>query len=192
MRRTRSRQSVRLVGPGCGHHLGVSGQDGEMIRVRLLSQRDLAWRKASLEGAWGGTVVARRGEALDALLLEGFVALDHSSRVGLLTYVVRGDEFEVVSLCAHVEGVGVGQALMNAALKQAEALGARRLWLRTTNNNFRAFRFYQRWGMDFVALDREGVARSRKVKPSIPAVDREGVPIRHELEFELMLTRVRP
>ena len=46
--------------------------------------------------------------------------------------------------------------------------------------------------MDFVALDREGVARSRKVKPSIPTVDREGVPIRHELEFELMLTLVRP
>ena len=42
--------------------------------------------------------------------------------------------------------------------------------------------------MDLVALLRDGVARSRRVKPSIPLFDEDGVPIRHELEFELLLT----
>ena len=76
---------------------------------------------------------------------------------------------------------------MDAAKDRAEELRARRIWLTTTNNNFRAFRFYQRWGMDLVAFYRNGVARSRLAKPSIPLVDREGVPVRHELEFELLL-----
>jgi hypothetical protein len=38
--------------------------------------------------------------------------------------------------------------------------------------------------MDLVALVNDGVAASRKVKPSIPMTGSDGIPIRHELIFE--------
>lgn len=44
----------------------------------------------------------------------------------------------------------------------AEAAGYRRLWLITTNDNTRAIRFYQGWGMDLCAFYRHSVRRSRK------------------------------
>ena len=62
---------------------------------------------------------------------------------------------------------------MDAARARALELGARRMWLATTNN-VRAFAFYQRWGMDLVAFYRDGVQLSRAAKPSIPGVDSDG------------------
>ncbi len=161
--------------------------DGGLIRVRPLLDGDADWKEESLRRAWGDTRVARKGELVDVLPLAGLVAVEGPERVGLLTYALRGDEFEVVTIHVEREGVGAGTALMDAALARATELQARRMWLTTTANNVRAIAFYQRWGMDLVALHRDGVARSREVKPSIPLVDRYGVPIRHELEFELLL-----
>jgi GNAT superfamily N-acetyltransferase len=158
-----------------------------VICIRPLGEHDGPWKEEDLNRVWGGPTVARKGELVDALPLEGFVAIDDGHRVGLLTYDLRGDEFEVVTIHVDIEGAGVGRALMGAARQRAEMLGARRMWLTTTNNNFRAFRFYQRLGMDLVVFHRDGVARSRQVKPSIPLVAADGVPIQHELEFELVL-----
>jgi ribosomal protein S18 acetylase RimI-like enzyme len=158
-----------------------------VIGTRPLSHEDLAWKRDSLLRAWGGTSVARKGELVDALDLDGFVAIDGVERIGLLTYALRGQELEVVTLHVDREHVGAGVALMDAARARADELGVRRMWLTTTNNNFRAFRFYQRWGMNLVALHRDGVARSRVAKPSIPLVDEDGIPVRHELELELVL-----
>jgi hypothetical protein len=76
---------------------------------------------------------------------------------------------------------------MDATRRHAEEVRARRLWLTTTNNNVRAIAFYQLWGMHLVALHTNGVERSRVVKPSIPLVDARGVPIRDELELEVLL-----
>jgi ribosomal protein S18 acetylase RimI-like enzyme len=156
------------------------------VRVRLLGSElgDAAWKEASLRRAWGSTAVARRGELVDAAVLPGFVALLDGERVGLLTYAHRDDEVEVVTLHAEVESRGVGQALMDAALAHARSVAARRLWLITTNDNLRALEFYQRWGMDLVALILDGVAVSRQAKPSIPTHNpHNGIPLRHELEL---------
>jgi ribosomal protein S18 acetylase RimI-like enzyme len=154
-----------------------------MIEVRRLHPDDEGWKRASLVAAWGATVVARRGELLDTMLLEGFVAVDAGAPIGLLTHADRGDEVEVVTLHAEAQGRGVGQALMDAVWDYARSIGARRLWLSTTNDNIRAIGFYQRWGMDLAELRRDGVTASRAVKPAIPLVA-GGIPIRHELIFE--------
>jgi ribosomal protein S18 acetylase RimI-like enzyme len=162
-----------------------------VIRIRPLSDEDASWKEESLRRVWGDTNVARKGELVDVLALEGFVALDATGRAGLLTYAFRGDEFEVVTIHADREGVGIGRALMEAAVARAIELRARRVWLTTTDNNVGAAAFYRRCGLELVAFHRDGVARSRAVKPSIPVVDRFDVPIRHELEFELRLDAAR-
>jgi hypothetical protein len=43
--------------------------------------------------------------------------------------------------------------------------------------------------MDLRRVIRNGVDASRRVKPSIPRIGSAGIPVRHELEFELVINR---
>jgi ribosomal protein S18 acetylase RimI-like enzyme len=83
-----------------------------------------------------------------------------SRRAGLVTYASRGDELEIVTIHVDQEGRGVGRALMDAVVSRARHDGVRRIWLTTTNDNLRAVAFYQRWGMDLVAVIRDGIERA--------------------------------
>ena len=76
---------------------------------------------------------------------------------------------------------------MKQCVDRARECGCRRVWLITTNNDTTAISFYQRVGMDLCAYYRHGARASRLLKPSIPLRDSSGVPIDHELEFELLL-----
>ena len=156
--------------------------------VRPLGEDDRRWAAAIEAESWGEPVVARLGELVDPRDLPGFVACLDGERAGLVTYAVRGDECEVVTLRSLREGRGVGRALLDAVRDTARRAGCRRLWLITTNDNLRAVALYQRWGMDLVALHRHAVSESRRrLKPSIPERDAQGIPIAHELELELLL-----
>ncbi len=95
-------------------------------------------------------------------------------------------ECEVVAIISAEEGRRIGQTLRDTAHDHAAVAGYRRLWLVTTNDNARAFRFYQLWGMDLCAFHRHGVLRSRKVKPSLPQWGADGIPLEHELELLLV------
>jgi len=85
------------------------------------------------------------------------------------------------------QAVGSGTALMEAVAAAARDAGCRRVWLITTNDNLRALRFYQRRGFRLAALHRDALDRSRELKPSIPDVGLDGIPLRDELELELTL-----
>ena len=140
-----------------------------------------------LSDGWGSSQIARLGEMVDAAELPSFGAEHDGERAGLATFAERADGVEVVTLQSLVEGRGVGRALMDRLRGYASRANAPRLWLTTTNDNVRAFNFYQRWGMDLVKVVHGGVDVSRALKPSIPSIGLGGVPIRHELEFELRL-----
>ena len=95
---------------------------------------------------------------------------------------------EVLTLHAAQQWAGAGSALLAAARRVAEASGARRLWLITTNDNVDALRFYQRRGYRLARVDAGAVDRSRAaLKPAIPEVGAHGIPLRDELELELLL-----
>jgi len=158
-----------------------------MIRVRSIERGDRPWVVRRLEDAFGDVTVARKGVLIDASVLPGFVATDGGRPVGLLTYDVSHGECEVLAVISTEEGRGIGRALMDATRDYAAAAGYRRLWLVTTNDNTRAFRFYQQWGMDLCAFYHYGARRSREVKPSLPERGADGIPLDHELEFELLL-----
>ncbi|MEI9887899.1 MAG: GNAT family N-acetyltransferase [Rhizomicrobium sp.] len=136
---------------------------------------------------YGGTVIVSRGRMHDARKLPGFVALDGDGLAGALTWHRDGDQVEVVSLDSFAEDKGVGSALLAAAAAQARTLGVRRIWLVTSNDNIRAIRFYQKRGWDIAALHRDAIVEARRLKPEIPLVGDNGIPIRHEIEFELVL-----
>ncbi|MEV5897120.1 GNAT family N-acetyltransferase [Nonomuraea fuscirosea] len=155
--------------------------------VRPLAAADLPWLERLFTERWGGTVSVSRGVAHHTTALPGVVALLDGERAGVATYRITGRECELVTLDSVRDGAGVGTALVDAVAGAARAEGVERLWLITTNDNLRALRFYQRYGFDLVAVHRDAVARSRALKPSIPEIGHDGIPIRHELELELPL-----
>jgi len=162
-----------------------------MIEILPVTDGDRPWVVEFLDAAWGSVWAAAHGELMDCSRQPGFVARLNGERTGLLTYQVQGGDCEVTSIASLREGRGVGRALLDAARERAEAAGCSRLWLVTTNDNTRALRIYQRWGMDLVALHHHAVRRSRRLKPSIPERGSDDIPIEHELELELRLGGAR-
>jgi GNAT superfamily N-acetyltransferase len=105
--------------------------------------------------------------------------------VGVLTYVVRGAECEVLTLHADERRKGVGSALIAEVTGIARRAGCTRLWLITTNDNVDALRFYQRRGFRLAALHPGAVdIIRRRLKAEISEVGDHGIPIRDELELE--------
>ena len=140
----------------------------------------------------GSTRVARLGEMLEPAGLPGLVAERDGEPIGLLTYIVAGDQFEVLSLHSRVGNAGAGSALLQAAAGLAAECGCRRLWLVTTNDNLHALGFYQRRGLRLCALHAGAVDRDRALKPEIPEVNPDNrVPLRDLLELELELPAPR-
>ncbi|HEY6886307.1 MAG TPA: GNAT family N-acetyltransferase [Solirubrobacter sp.] len=125
--------------------------------------------------------VARLGVLEDALAHPHLVALD-PGLAGVLTYVLRADDCEVLTLHAARSRHGAGTALLEAVRAIA---GDRRLWLMTTNDNVDALRFYQRRGFRLAKLHANAVDYSRThLKPEIPLIGNYGIPLRDELELE--------
>jgi ribosomal protein S18 acetylase RimI-like enzyme len=149
---------------------------------------DRRWAEALLEEQMGSSRVARLGEVIEAADLPGFIAERDGERLGLLTWIVDGDQLEVLSLHCRVENVGAGGALLRAATELAAGRGCRRLWLLTTNDNLHALGFYQRRGLRLCALHAGQVERDRALKPEIPEVNPDnGIPLRDLIELELPL-----
>jgi ribosomal protein S18 acetylase RimI-like enzyme len=162
----------------------LAAGEAAAVEVRPLGDDDRAWADRELERAWGEGA-ARLGELVDFRTLPGFVA---GRRAGLATYAIRGNACEVVTLNSFEPGRGVARALLDAVRDAATAAGCSRLWLITSNDNLRALRLYQRWGLELVALHRDAVRRSRQtLKPGIPERGEAGIPIAHELELEMRL-----
>jgi len=158
-----------------------------IVRIRPYGEADREWAMRFLAREWGDATVVSRGTVHDPTRLPGFVAEKDGARVGLATYNVEGEACELVTINSLAPGIGVGSALLSTVKAAAHSAGCRRLWLITTNDNTLAFRFYQGRGFRLAALHRNAVADSRVLKPQIPLTGLDGIPIRDELELELLL-----
>jgi ribosomal protein S18 acetylase RimI-like enzyme len=159
-----------------------------VIEVRPLTEGDRAWADEVEAASWSTPVVARLGELIDPTQLPSLIAFLDGQRAGLASYAVRGDECELVTIRSLREGHGVGRALLDAVRAAAVEARCTRLWLITTNDNLRALKLYQRWGMEIVAFHRHAITEARRhLKPSIPERGAHGIPIAHELKLELRL-----
>ncbi|WP_079912370.1 GNAT family N-acetyltransferase [Paenibacillus sp. 32352] len=143
--------------------------------------------KAGME-ALRGTMIVSRGRVHILQELPGFAAMIGDEIQGLITYHLREDECEIVSLDSKIEGKGLGTKLIQLVIEKARQKGCRRVWLITSNDNIKAIRFYQKRGFDLKAVYPDAITEARKIKPSIPWVGYDGIPVRHEVEFEYRVT----
>lgn len=157
------------------------------LETRALRADDQDWVRRLLEQRWLSAQIVTRGRVHDADNLPGFVAEGPGGRLGLLTYCLDADQCEVVTLDSLAERQGVGTALLAAVEHAARQGGCRRLWLITTNDNLHALRFYQQRGFALVALHRNALDVSRQLKPEIPLIGMDDIPLRDEVELEMTL-----
>jgi ribosomal protein S18 acetylase RimI-like enzyme len=160
----------------------------EKFTIRTATTSDSGWMMNVLKENWGSPRIVSRGRCHDAARLPGLIAVLNGQRVGLSIYCIENGDCEMVALTSKAEGIGIGSALIEAVRTAALSAGCRRLWLVTTNDNTDALRFYQKRGFVLVALHRNAVDRSRKLKPEIPLFGSHGIRMRDEIELEILFT----
>jgi ribosomal protein S18 acetylase RimI-like enzyme len=160
-----------------------------MPAVRRLTQDDLPQLRQFWIEHWGGEDMIARGRVYRPEQLEGFVVEDESREawIGLLTFFIEADECEITSVDSLREGQGIGSMLIEKAVEEAQVRNCKRLFLITTNDNLNALGFYQKRGFRIVAVYPGAVNESRKIKPGIPLVGMNGIPLRDEIELEIKL-----
>lgn len=157
------------------------------FEVRQVEADERPLIAAFLEAQWGSVQMVSRGRTHFADELPAFIAIWDEQMVGLVTYKIDGDECEIISLDSLMVRIGVGGALIQAVAQQAAYHNCKRVWLITSNDNLSALGFYQRRGFRLVAVYQGAIDASRMIKPSIPLVGMDNIPIHDEIELEQWL-----
>ena len=155
--------------------------------IRPLADADRAWVAQFIAQRWGAEIVVVHGVLYRPHTLPGFVAERGTEQLGLATFHTEGSACEIVTLDTLHSGIGIGTALIDAVKERARQAGCKRLWLITTNDNLNALRFYQKRGLALVAVHRNALEESRRIKPEIPLIGSDGIPLRDEIELEIDL-----
>lgn len=138
---------------------------------------------------WFTTEMIIRGEIVDMTKVDGIVGTEDGKILGLLTYRITGDICEITSLDSLIEDKGNGTLLIEKVIAIARENKCRKVILITTNDNIRAIRFYQKRGFDMAKLYHNALDISRRLKPEIPLIGDNDIPLRHEIEFEYNLEK---
>ena len=157
------------------------------FQIRPVNKNDKAWIASLLVEWWAGPKVVTHGKLHRADELPGFIAMQNDKPAGLITYNIDGKECEIATMNSLIERIGIGSALVDAVKNVAAKAGCKRLWLITTNDNTAALRFWQKRGFSLVAVYPNALAKSRLIKPEIPLIGNDGIPIRDEIEMEMIL-----
>lgn len=119
--------------------------------------------------------------------LPGFACILQNEIIGLVTYRIQKPDCEIISLDSLKPQSGIGTALIEAVTQVALGESCTKLWLVTTNDNLLALGFYQRRGFKITAVIPDAVTEARKIKPSIPLIGLEGIPLTDEIVLEKKL-----
>jgi ribosomal protein S18 acetylase RimI-like enzyme len=155
--------------------------------IRRLTLNDLPRLRRFWKENWGDEFVVAHGEIYHPDTLDGFIAFGGGEWVGEITYIFSGNDCEIVSLDSLRESQGIGTKLINAVVEEARRRNCGRVFLITTNDNLNALGFYQKRGFELVKIYRGAVNESRKIKPGIPLIGENKIPIRDEIELEMTL-----
>jgi ribosomal protein S18 acetylase RimI-like enzyme len=159
----------------------------EEIIIKPLQNTDNKWVKTQLEKEWGSVDIVTRGKIINVAKLPGLKAIFGNQNAGFVAYKINNTECEIVALKSLVEGKGVGTKLLDEVIRIAKESNCRRIWLITTNDNIKALRFYQKRGFRLSAIYPNALDQSRKLKPEIPEIGIDGIPLRDEIEVEMKL-----
>jgi ribosomal protein S18 acetylase RimI-like enzyme len=137
------------------------------VQVRDVADVDRPWLRELFASLWGLPVVTPVRAYEEPQRLDGVIAEVDGEPVGAATFHVDGPEWEIVTVNAVRPGVGAGRAVLEGLRRRAEAAGASRVWLVTTDDDEGAIGFYEHLGMRRVRLHRRFIDVVRAAKPDV-------------------------
>ena len=153
-----------------------------------IRQVEAALRKkiqSILDDTWGGPYIAVNGKLWDSRMMPGYAAVRGDDILGYLLYEFHDGVCEIMVLESVIQNIGIASALIVQTKKSAKANGASKVIVQTSNDNTHAFRFYQRRGFTIREIRLGAMDAARRLKPSIPLIGEDGIPLRDEIEFEI-------
>jgi len=136
---------------------------------------------------WSSPMSVSRGRIFNTADLLGYILKRDKEVIGLVTYKIDRDDCEIITLDSKLTNQGLASQLIAKVIEKARINRCKRVWLITTNDNTNAIRFYQKRGFEWIGFYKDSMDDSRKLKPEIPKIGNDDIPIKHELEFELKL-----
>lgn len=157
------------------------------MECKRINSQNRNFINAFIKQHWYTTTMIIRGREIDMTKAEGFYFSEEKNIIGLITYIVYNGILEITSLDSLQENRGIGSKLVEAVIHEAKERKCQKIILITTNDNINAINFYQKRGFDMANLFRNALDISRKLKPEIPLIGENSIPLRHEIEFELSI-----
>jgi len=138
-----------------------------------------------LENTWGSPLLAINGKLWDSRTMSGYAAVHDTDVLGYLLYEFHNGVCEIMALQSIAQNIGIASTLIESVKKTAKENNVTKVIAQTINDNTHAIRFYQKRGFTIREVRLEVLDVSRKLKPSIPLVGIDGIPLRDEIEFEI-------
>jgi N-acetylglutamate synthase-like GNAT family acetyltransferase len=157
------------------------------LNISEINDTDKTLVSNFISDSWGSPLSVSRGKIYDTPNLPGFICKKNDKIIGLITYNIKNNECEIVTLDSKVKNRGLGTKLIDKVIDRAKVKNCKRVWLITTNDNSNAIRFYQKRGFEWAGFYKDSMEESRKIKPEIPELGNDNIPMKHEIEFEFIL-----
>ncbi len=158
------------------------------LQIRDETSDDKEWKVKVLKDSWASTLVVSRGVVHNADDLPGIIAIKGEQKIGLLTYNIVDQNLEIVTLNSLREREGVGRALIRRIEEIAQSKDCKKIWVVTTNDNTNAILFYKALNFRIIAIHKNAIKKSRELKPEIPLIGNDGVPITDEIVLEKIIS----
>ncbi len=152
--------------------------------IRPSTPADRPFISQTLIHEFTSTQIWSRRQKFEAMDLPALIAEDRGTPIGLSVFRHDHPEVELLCLVAATHQQGTGSVLLESTRQLAKQLGARRLFLTTTNDNLDALRFYQRRGMRIAAFHQGAMDHARRHNPAIPELGHYNIPMRDDIELE--------
>jgi len=159
----------------------------DSLLIRPIKTKDKDWLLTLLRAQFGSEQVALRGKIVNAFDFPGFVACLEGENVGVVIYENQSESIEIIALVSIRPKQGVGATLISRIKDEAKKQGKKQITVITTNDNTHALRFYQKHGFVLTRIFANSVVALRVLKPEIPKLGNDGIPIRDEIELQIAL-----
>lgn len=158
----------------------------DALKVRPAIPADEKWLNDLMDKNWGGLPLVIRGKKYYPAKLNGIIAENGNDVAGFLFYEIQNQDCEIIVLEVFDKFKGTGTLLLDE-LKNIAKSQCSRVYLMTTNDNIDALRFYQKRGFHICGIHIDSVKISRKIKPTIGILGDYDIPVRDEIDLELIL-----
>ena len=163
-------------------------EKSEKYTIKTASKIDFEWIKEVYARTWSGDICVSRGKVQKVNdFTGGFTAEISGQKTGFITYTIIGPELEIMGILSLKEKSGIGSALVKAVIDLAKKQQIKKVCLVTTNDNLNGIGFWQKRGFKFVKVYPGSMEFVRKIKPAVPFIGENGIPLRDELELEMIL-----